>query len=150
VKLKTREIVLLVFSLVVAAVLIGTACSQAAQPASKTTSASQTTSAAPAPATVTVTVTKATSYNCLNPSGDFLPVQTKSLAARLTTIEGQTIYVVQGEADPVIMPALFERLQKDYPKTKWVYYQPSSSFGITTVDATMKAEAKAAIRGVGW
>jgi len=86
----------------------------------------------------------------LNPQGSFIPVQTKALAPRLDTIEGKTIYVVQGEADPVIFPALIERLKKDYTKTTWVYYLPSSSFGITAVDDTMKADAKAAIRGNGW
>jgi hypothetical protein len=86
----------------------------------------------------------------VNPAGDFVPVQTKALAARLDTIDGKTIYVVQGEADPVIMPALIEKLRKDYPKTTWNFYQPSSSFGLAAPDDTMKKEAKGLIRGIGW
>lgn len=82
--------------------------------------------------------------------GSFIPVQTKALAPRLDTLDGKTIYVVQGEADAVIFPALIARLQKDYTKTKWVFYSPSASFGITAVDDTMKADAKGAIRGNGW
>jgi predicted esterase len=77
-------------------------------------------------------------------------VTIKPLAARLTTFDGKTIYIVQGEADPIIMPALNDRLRKDYQKTTWVYYQPSSSFGPTTPDDQTKAEAKAVIRGISW
>ncbi len=108
----------------------------------------------PAPATITVTPTPAAaadkSYNYLNPMGSFIPVQTKALAPRLDKIEGKTIYVVQGEADAVIFPALIERLKKDYPKTNWVFYQTSASFGINAVDDTMKKDCQAAIRGNGW
>ena len=89
-------------------------------------------------------------YRALNPQGDFQPVETVSLAARLDTLNGKTIYIIQGEADPVIMPALAEQLPKDYPNTTWVYYNPVSSFGVTKPDDTTKAEADAVIRGIGW
>ena len=89
-------------------------------------------------------------YKSLNPQGDFIPVQTVALSPRLDTLNGKTVYVVQGEADPVIMPALFALLQKDYPNTTWVFYKPSSSFGESAVDADTKAVAKATIRGIGW
>ena len=106
-------------------------------------------------ATVTTTPTPVVAatdkvYNALNPQGSFVPVQTKAISPRLDTIDGKTIYVVQGEADAVIMPALIDRLKKDYPKTNWVFYSPSASFGITAVDDTIKADAKATIRGNGW
>jgi hypothetical protein len=90
------------------------------------------------------------SWNALSPRGIQLPVQIKPLAPRLDTFDGKTIYIVQGEADPIIMPALNDRMQKDYPNTKWNYYQPSSSFGPTTPDDQTKAEAKAVIRGNSW
>ncbi len=89
-------------------------------------------------------------YRALNPQGDFQPVETVSLAARLDTLNGKTIYIIQGEADPVIMPALAEALPRDYPNTTWVYYKPVSSFGDTRPDDTTKAEADAVIRGIGW
>jgi hypothetical protein len=89
-------------------------------------------------------------YKCLNPQGDFIPVQTVALSPRLDTLNGKTIYVVQGEADPVIMPALFELLKKDYPSTTFVFYKPSSSFGESAVDTDTKADADATIRGIGW
>lgn len=112
-------------------------------------------SCTPAPSTTTPKATSTSlglekTVNAMSPRGIQLPVQIKPLAARLDTFDGKTIYICQGEADPIIMPALYERLQKDYPKTKWVNYLPSSSFGATTPDDQTKAEAKAVIRGISW
>lgn len=90
------------------------------------------------------------SWNALSPRGIQLPVQIKPLAARLTTMDGKIIYIVQGEADPIIMPALNDTLRKNYPKTNWNYYNPSSSFGPTTPDDQTKAEAQAVVRGNAW
>jgi hypothetical protein len=90
------------------------------------------------------------SYNCMSPRGIQLAVEIKPLAARLDTIDGKTIYICQGEADPIIMPALYDIVKTKYPKTTWVYYQPSSSFGPTMPDATTTKEAKAVIRGISW
>jgi hypothetical protein len=89
-------------------------------------------------------------YQALNPAGIFIPVDTVGLAERLDTINGKTIYLIQGEADPVIMPALNNVVNEDYPNTTWVYYNPVSSFGPGTPDDTVKAEADAVIRGIGW
>jgi len=100
--------------------------------------------------TVTQTVEVEKEYRCLNPQGDQLPVEITALAPRLDTIVGKKIYVKQGEADPVIMPALAERLEKDYPDTEWVYYNPESSFGTNTPEADVLADADAVIRGIGW
>ena len=57
------------------------------------------------------------SWNALSPRGIQLPVIIKPLAARLNTMDGKTIYIVQGEADPVIMPALYAAMEAAYPKT---------------------------------
>ncbi len=111
----------------------------------------------PNPTSLT-TATKEKSYNCLNPVGVQPPVTISPLAPRLDTMDGKTIYVVQGEADPVIMPALYAALKDAYPKTFFNYYQPSSSFGSNAIDATTKAPAKAdgtgganaIVRGNGW
>ena len=72
------------------------------------------------------------------------------MSPRIDSIAGKTIYVIQGEADPVIMPALAEELLKKYPNTTWVYYNPVASFGSSTPDDTTKAAADAVIRGIGW
>jgi len=87
----------------------------------------------------------------MSPRGIALPVQIKSLAERLTLpLDGKTIFIVQGEADPVIMPALYEIAQEKLPKVTWNYYNPTSGFGPLTADATTLTAADAVIRGVGW
>ena len=86
----------------------------------------------------------------LNPTGEFVPVDIKPLAPRLDTIDGKTIYIIQGEADAHVMPYLAKLLPEKYPKTKWEYYDPLSSFGPTAPDDTVKKNAQAVIRGVGW
>ena len=102
------------------------------------------------------------SYNAINPTGVFIPVQTKALSPRLTTIEGKTIYVCQGEADPVIMPALYKMLVKNYPKTNFIYYDRSDfgptrpgTGGVATStnqpeDPDIMKKVDAVIRGNGW
>ena len=89
-------------------------------------------------------------YSALNPAGIFEPVETVGLAERLDSINGKTIYIIQGEADPVIMPAMSQVLPRDYPGTTWVYYEPVSSFGPSEPDDTVVAEADAVMRGIGW
>ena len=104
--------------------------------------------------TVTETVEKVVEvekeYRCLNPEANFIPVETSALSPRLDTMDGKTVYIIQGEADPVIMPALAERLPHDYPNTTFVYYNPTSSFGSSSPDDTVVAEADAVVRGIGW
>lgn len=136
----------LVSSIILVLLLLITSC---------TTSASTptTTSTKPA-ATVTVTATAAPvsvdkKYNVLNPRGVALPVDIKPLAERPDTLDGKVVYVNQGEADPVIMPALWARVQKDYPKATWKYIE-ASSFGPSRPEADVTANAKAVIRGIGW
>ena len=89
-------------------------------------------------------------YRVVNPVGEFIPVETQPLAPRLDTIDDKTIYIIQGEADPVIMPALAEEMPRQYPNTTFVYYQPVSSFGPNAPDETTEAEADGIIRGNGW
>ena len=89
-------------------------------------------------------------YRVVNPTGEFVPVETLALSPRLDTIDGKTIYIVQGEADPVILPALATAMPTAYPNTTFVYYQPSSSFGPSAPDDTTKEEADGVIRGNGW
>ena len=101
-------------------------------------------------------------YRALNPQGLFIPVETKALAPRLDALNGKTIYVCQGEADPVIMPALYARLKADYPNTTWVYYDrsdfgpnvPGTGGTATSTgqpeDPDILTKVQAVIRGIGW
>jgi hypothetical protein len=86
----------------------------------------------------------------LSPRGVALPVQIKPLAERPASLDGLIIYVNQAEADPIIMPALWARVQKDYPKVQWKLILPTSLFGPNTPEAIVTQEAKGVIRGVGW
>jgi hypothetical protein len=95
------------------------------------------------------TTAKEKSFACLSPIGIQPPVQISPLAARLDTLDGKVIYVNQGEADPVIMPALWERVQKDLPKVQWKLIA-SSSFGPAAPEDEVKQSAKAVLRGVAW
>ena len=89
-------------------------------------------------------------YRVLNPVGVFIPVETQALSPRIDSFNGKTIYVIQGEADPVIMPALAGELPRQYPNSTFVYYEPQSSFGASAPDDTTIAEADGVIRGIGW
>ncbi len=97
-----------------------------------------------------LTAAKEKTYSCVTPLGIQPPVTLSPLAPRLDTMDGKTIYIVQGEADPVIFPALYEACKTKFPKTTWNYYQPSSSFGASSPDDETKAQAKAVLRGVAW
>ena len=121
------------------------------------------TSCAPAePGATSTSSVKDRSYRAMNPTGLFIPVEIKPLAERLATIEGKTIYVCQGEADPVIMPALYKVLKEKYPKTTWIYYDRSdfgpnvpgtggvSSTSKQVEDPDILKKVNAVIRGIGW
>jgi hypothetical protein len=151
--LKKINLIPIITSVVLALVLVIMACGQATQtPTSTTPTAAPSTTAkapAPAPATTTVTAEVDKKYQCLSPQGIQLPVQISPLAPRLTTLDGNVIYVNQGEADPIIMPALWTRVQKDYPKATWKLIA-SNQFGSNTPEAEVLQTAKGVIRGISW
>ena len=101
-------------------------------------------------------------YRALNPVGIFIPVETSALSPRLDTIVGKTLYVCQGEADPVIMPALYEALQHEFPSTTFIYYDRSDfgpsrpgtggSASSTNLpeDPDILTKVDGVIRGIGW
>jgi hypothetical protein len=95
-------------------------------------------------------------YNALDPRGIQASVNYVGLAPRMTSpLAGKTILVNQGEADPVIMPALYDRLKATYPEVTWLYVG-QSSFGPSTVEAdyydsvNKKPKVDAIIRGNAW
>ncbi len=95
----------------------------------------------------TVTVDK--QYNALSPRGIQPAIEISSLAERLDSLVGKTVYVNQGEADPIIMPALYERLKEEYPDTNWVLIA-TSGFGPATPEPDVLENADAVIRGIAW
>ncbi len=152
--MKSRRLLLLLANLLVVLTFVLVGCQSTATPPTTTPTATKTTTptttaAVPTTTTVTQTVEVDRKYNCLSPQGVQLPVQISALAPRLTTFDGLTIYVNQGEADPITMPALYERVQKDYPKTTWKYIA-TSGFGPNAPEDEVKQTAKAVIRGISW
>jgi hypothetical protein len=160
--LKNKKSIALGASILLILAMVITACTEtpAAPPVSSPTATQQSTvatttpkAATPSPTSTTVEVEK--KYNVLNPTGIFKPVQTQGLAPRLDTLDGKTIWVNGGEADPVIWPALIERLRKDYTKTTFVYIVVSTYGPSTPEDEVLgkvegKKKADAVIRGNGW
>jgi hypothetical protein len=147
--LKKINLIPIITSIVLALVLVIMACGQATTPAATTTTPAPATTTTKAAAPVTTTVEVDKKYQCLSPQGIQLPVQISPLAPRLTTFDGVVVYVNQGEADPIIMPALWTRVQKDYPKTTWKLIA-SNQFGSNTPEAEVLSTAKAVIRGISW
>ena len=122
--MKKRKIIVLLSSIFFGLVIVASGCTQTVTPQQTTKAPAATQPATVVTVTPTQTpqvVTKDKTYNVLNPEGLFVPVQTSALAPRLDTIEGKTIYIWQGESDPVIGPALYPLMQKLYPKTDWKY-----------------------------
>jgi biopolymer transport protein ExbD len=146
--MKKINLIPIMTSVVLALVLVIMACGQTTPAATTTTPApAATTTKAAAPTTTTVEVDK--KYNCLSPQGIQLPVQISALAPRLDTFDGKVVYVNQGEADPIIMPALWTRVQKDKPNTTWKLIA-SNQFGSNAPEQEVIQTAKAVIRGISW
>jgi hypothetical protein len=150
--LERKKLIALTASVALVLVLVLSGCGgEEATPTPTATPTATPTPTATAPPTATPTpIPPEIEYNALSPRGIALPVEIESLAERIDTIDGKTIYIQQGEADPVIMPALYEYAQANYPNTTWVYYQPTSGFGPNNPDSEVRENADAAIRGIGW
>ena len=144
--MERKKLIALVASFGLVLVLVLCGCPSETSP-SPTPTATPSPTVQPSP---TPTIAPELEYNALSPRGIALPVEIVPLAERLDTINGKTIYIRQGEADPVIMPALYEYAQANYPGTTWVYYEPTSGFGPTSPGDEVKDNADAVIRGVGW
>jgi hypothetical protein len=149
------NLLLLVMSCLLALILVATGCTPAAtsKPSAVTSKspASTTTPAAPTSTPKAAAPTEKT-YRAVNPLGTMPPVETKALSPRLDKLDGKTIWVIQAESDPVIMPAIWDRVQKDYPNTTW----KKSATNATSYTAEQKLTAEqlkaanAAICGVAF
>lgn len=147
--MKQLIMVFAAIGLVLAMVLTGCPATTTPTPSETATPTPTATAEPTATPTPTATPVAELSYNCLSPRGIALPVTIVGLAKRLDTFDGKLIYVNQGEADPIIMPAVWERVQKDFPKTTWKYIA-TSGFGPTTPEIDVVAAADAVIRGIAW
>jgi hypothetical protein len=144
---KRRQIsaLLVGVSLILALVLSSCSSGSGATPAATVTvtttkTAQPTTTATGAPADKT--------YKVLNPQGSYIPVETHTLAARLDKLDGKKVFFYQSEANPVMLPILLPRLQKDYPTATFTR-EITEGFGRSTPTDTDKTY-QAAIRGISW
>jgi hypothetical protein len=151
--MRLNKIVVLVVVIVSIAGLLMSGCATNAPQTRNTPAAStptqSTTVSTPAPAPAPITVQAETKYNVLSPRGVQLPVNISPLANRLTTFDGKTIWLTQAEADAVIMPALFDRLKKDYPKTTFNKTE-SAARGPLKLTADQLKTCDAIVQGVAW
>jgi hypothetical protein len=150
--LKGKRLVILALTLATVVVMLVTGCSTTptASPTPTATKPAATTTPTTTPTPITQVVEKDKSYNILSPRGIALPVTVSALAPRPATIDGLTLYIVQGEADPIIMPALAQIAPQKYPKTTWVYFNPVSGFGAAAPETEVLATAKGVVRGISW
>ena len=104
--------------------------------------------------TVTKTVTETQTvevdkvYKCLNPKGDFIPVELHPIAPRLDSLDGKNILYYQSEANPVIMTPLLEHLKADHPTSTFTLVY-TEAFGSSTPTEEELAH-DACIRGISW
>ena len=89
----------------------------------------------------------------LNPLGTPPPITLKTMAPRLNTLEGKTIYLVnQGYlGTDNLLNEMMVWLQKEYPKTNFVYKELGRSMGpqAPPLFAEIKEKADAVIMGLG-
>jgi hypothetical protein len=95
-------------------------------------------------------IDKGGKYRVLNPAG--IPIEQPEmhgLAPRLDTLDGKTILFYQTEANDLLLPALLERLESDYPDTTFdvIYTQ---AYGESTPTEEQIETYDALIRGVSW
>jgi predicted esterase len=88
-------------------------------------------------------------YKCLNPGGIQESVDVEPLAPRLDKLDGKNIVISCQEADPVIMPALVERLKRDFPKVNWRVKDSHETSSISMTPEEMET-TDAVVQGVAW
>jgi hypothetical protein len=88
-------------------------------------------------------------YKCLNPRGIEAEVDTRPLAPRLDKLDGKTIAISAQEVDPVIMPALIERLKRDLPNVNWLVKDSGVTEQVSLSEEEMD-RTDALIQGVAW
>jgi hypothetical protein len=96
---------------------------------------------------------KSEKITVLNPLGAPPPIKLKSMAPRLNTLEGKTIYVVnQGYlGTDNLLAEMIVWLEREYPKTKFLYKTLGMSMGSEPppLFAEIKEKGDAMIMGLG-
>ena len=88
------------------------------------------------------------SYQCLNPVGIQVPIDTFPLAPRIKSIDGKTICIsICGEPDITI--PLEKQLKTNYPSVNWQIKKSYMTHPIALSDEEMKS-TDALIQGVAW
>jgi hypothetical protein len=143
---KNKQLIMLLAGVSLILALVLSSCSSGtATTVTSTVTATTTTTVTP---TTTAAPAADKTYKVLNPQGTYIPVQTNQLAARLDKLDGKKIFFYQSEANPVMLPILLPRLQKDYPTSTFTR-EITEGFGRSTPTDTDKTY-QAAIRGVSW
>ena len=105
--------------------------------------------------TVTKTVTETQTvevdrtYRCLNPKGEFIPVELHPIAPRLDIFDGKTVLLYASEANPVIFPVLGPLMEETYPNTTFEYIW-TERWGDDTPSEEALARYDAVIHGISW
>jgi hypothetical protein len=143
----SKSSLLIVASILLVLMLVIMSCTP-----STGTTATVTTTVTATPKATTATTASEKTYRALNPLGTMPPVDIKPLAPRLDKLDGKTIWVIYAESDPVIMPAVWDRVRKEYPNTTWLL--SASSATSYRAEQRLTAEqlktANAAIMGVAF
>ena len=88
-------------------------------------------------------------YRVMNPLGEDQARELEPLAPRIDTLEGKHIAFCFAEGSPVIMPALWERLQKEFPTSTWVYTETRTTRPQSLTDEELVG-VQAMIVGNAW
>jgi hypothetical protein len=87
----------------------------------------------------------------LNPRGSLPPIRLASMAPRLASLDGKTVYIISASFGEPLMPEMQKVLTETYPKTTWVLRnKPGSYFDDDPkLWAEIKEKGQAMIMGVG-
>ena len=136
--MKKKKLIALLASIGLVLVLVMTGCTPAAEPEVVEKIVEK---------TVTVEVEK--EYKPLNPIGEDTAHELGPLAPRIDSLDGKTIVIAMGEGSPVIMPALYERIQKEFPTSTFIFKDSRTTRPPPMTDEELEV-AEAVIIGNAW
>ena len=141
--MKTKKLIALFASIALVLVLVLSGCTVEPEVIEKTVTETVTETE-----TVERVVEVDKTYRCLNPKGEFVPVELNALAPRLDSLDGKKILVYQAEATNMQMPTLLEWLERDHPTTEFLVVYTELWGERTPTEEYLTCDAS--IRGIGW
>lgn len=138
--MKRKHLLALLITIISILILVATSCNPTAQPKQTST---------PTPTTTTKVEYKEPIYRVLNPVGRDVATDVAPLAPRIDALAGKKIAFVMAEGSPVIMPALWPRVQKEFPTSTWVYTESRQTSPIR-LTADEEKGVQAMIIGNAW